>query len=298
MCGIVGMSLRRDVKSRDYNIPKLKNLFTEMLVEAQVRGSAATGIVVTTWEDKKDKPKIYVLRSPTPAKEFVQTDDYKRILDKVDNHCLSLIGHTRAASGSGSPAVDNNNNHPFIHGPIIGVHNGLVVNDAKLWKEYSGYMKPKGKCDSEVIFAAIDTFIRSGQYSNKVEAIRGALAKVDGWYAIAMVDAKEPGKVYIAKDSRSPLTLGWWAYAEVAVFASDWDYVTKAYRRADTVTGTHFPIDRHDFKSNELVVLDSVQTGRPYAEFYVGKHNLNVDEKKLSKIIEENQEAFNTTQGR
>jgi glucosamine--fructose-6-phosphate aminotransferase (isomerizing) len=230
MCGIVGMSFRCAVHSRKHKMGSVKKIFTEMLVSAQARGSAATGVAMMTCAPDAEKTRAWVLRSPLPAKEFVETEDYKKIMEMVDTDCLSIIGHTRAVTGN-AVAEDNKNNHPHVHGGIIGIHNGCITNDDQLWDKFSEHITPKGKCDSEVIVALVNHFVESGIAENTEEAIEMALSESEAWFALAFLDTGSPNKMYLVKDKATPLSLGWWNAPEIGVFASNWDYIEKAYEK-------------------------------------------------------------------
>lgn len=292
MCGIVGISLRKDVQSRTHQINSIKNLFTKMLIRAQERGSAATGICIMTWDKSKEKPQAWVLRSPLPATEFVKTDDYKKILDKVDNNCLSLLGHTRAVSNSKAIAEDNRNNHPHMHGTIIGVHNGHVLNDDELWKKYSRLITPNGKCDSEIIIALINHFINIGKNISTEEAIDKTLKEVNARYALAIIDAKEPHKLHLVRDEHKPLSLGWWSSPEASVFASEWSYIENGYKDASTFNDVNCPILRHVFPSKQIITLDSTAKGKAWSDFYVGYHTLKAVKKDQQKLNDETQKKY------
>jgi len=53
----------------------------------------------------------------------------------------------------GQPSVPANN-HPVRHGPVVGVHNGVIVNDDELLEEHPcARAAPGMRVDSEAIFA-------------------------------------------------------------------------------------------------------------------------------------------------
>ena len=79
MCGIVGMSFRKDVSFRDRQVENLRKMFTEMLVCAQKRGAAATGVAMVGYQGTDERPKVFIARSPLPAEEFVKTNEYKEL---------------------------------------------------------------------------------------------------------------------------------------------------------------------------------------------------------------------------
>ena len=297
MCGIIGMSFRRDDKYREREIAKLGNLFTKALVKAQARGSAATSVTLVSRDNKEDtRPKVLTLRSPVAAEEFVNSDKYKQVISKLNNSSLSIIGHTRAVTGSAT-AKNNYNNHPHIAGPVVGVHNGYVVNDKELWKKYSAfkYMKPRGSCDSEIIFALINHRLQ-GNLKNTDEAIARAIEEIEGWYAIAVVNMKEPEKVFILRDRVAPLDIVWWGYGKTAMFASNYDYIAGPFEETK-LPGT---LRRHVLEPMTIVALDSCVKHCNSQDFHVHSRQLrlNVSDVKQAELINNNKEAYNISQGK
>lgn len=296
MCGIVGMSFRCEVNTRKHNIESIKGVFTEMLVNAQRRGSAATGIAMMTCAPGAEKADAWVLRSPLPASEFVETAEYKEILNKVDTNCLSLIGHTRAVAGNNAVAENNHNNHPHVHGSIIGIHNGRITNDGELWDKYEDHITAKGICDSEVVVALVNHFLTTGKAKTTEAAIEMAIAEADIWYALAFLDMKNPNKLYLVKDKSQPLALGWWATPEIGVFASEWSYITDAYAKHGTVKNS-CQIKQCAVPANQVITLDSTVRSTSWTEFYVGKHTLKT-KKDVDELIAAHADDFQATQGK
>ena len=53
----------------------------------------------------------------------------------------------------GHPTVEQNN-HPIRHGAVVGIHNGIIVNDEEIFARYGfGRAHPEMTVDSEAIFA-------------------------------------------------------------------------------------------------------------------------------------------------
>ena len=113
------------------------------------------------------------------------------------------IGHTRWAT-HGRPSDDNA--HPHKAGSIAVVHNGIIENYLSLKK----VLMEKGhvfnsETDTEVIAHLIDHFLGEGLPFH--EAVRSALGKIKGSYALGVLCEKEPGKLIGARNE-SPLVVG------------------------------------------------------------------------------------------
>jgi len=112
------------------------------------------------------------------------------------------IGHTRWATHGG---VSMRNAHPHSAGKVVLAHNGVIENYASLKRELSS----KGRVfssdtDSEVIAHLID---ENAKAMPLPAAIRGAVARLEGSYALLVMGGDEPGRLYAARRG-SPLVLG------------------------------------------------------------------------------------------
>lgn len=292
MCGIVGMSFKDGFTQRSSDIGTIKEDFTKMLVAAEERGRAATGIVIVSRTHDSAKPKAAVLRAPLPASDFVKTEPYKKLINLVNISTLSIIGHTRAVSSMYASARDNKNNHPHICGSIVGVHNGKVINDESLWKEYAKKITPQGKCDSEVIFSLINSKLNETTSTEK--AIVSALKEIRGWYALALINLKEPGKVFIVKDDETtPLELAWYPYNGVVLFASKAEYIKS------NPGGKNGTLQFKQFSPGRILTLDCSTKDNDYSNFYVKSTKVEpaLTAEQRRRMISDNKEDFDITQG-
>jgi glutamine---fructose-6-phosphate transaminase (isomerizing) len=125
------------------------------------------------------------------------------------------IGHTRWAT-HGKP--NEANAHPHTAGDVAVVHNGIIENyvDLKHALVAQGVVF-SSDTDTEILAHLIDRALRAGA-STLVEAVKTCLAQVRGAYAIAVVSAKHPGEIVVAKND-SPLVLG--AHNGASFAASD-----------------------------------------------------------------------------
>jgi glucosamine--fructose-6-phosphate aminotransferase (isomerizing) len=116
------------------------------------------------------------------------------------------IGHTRWAT-HGKP--DDINAHPHISGNsrLTLVHNGIIENYALLKKalEKEGHQF-NTETDTEVLVHLIEEIQRRDNLPLE-EAVRIALSKVIGAYAIVVIDKNDPTKLVAARKA-SPLVLG------------------------------------------------------------------------------------------
>ena len=181
MCGIIGYIGKRK------SVP----ILLEGLKRLEYRGYDSAGIAVF------DNGGIEVRRCKGKI---------KNLEDSIRNEvfCGSVgIGHTRWAT-HGRPSEKNA--HPHKAGGVAVVHNGIIENYVELKDSLiSEGCKFQSETDTEIISHLIDRFIAAGE--DIESAVRNALKKLKGSYAIAVLYEKEPRKLIAAK-KESPLVIG------------------------------------------------------------------------------------------
>lgn len=113
------------------------------------------------------------------------------------------IGHTRWAT-HGEPSDVNSHPHTNQSGDIAIVHNGIIENYMKLkdWLQKEGYIFVS-ETDTEVVAHLIDYYYRG----DLVEAVRSALDRIEGSYALGVIAKAHPDCMVVARKD-SPLVIG------------------------------------------------------------------------------------------
>ena len=182
MCGIVAAAAHRNI--RDILISGLYTL--------EYRGYDSAGIAL--------QQDGYLARHRAAGK--VKELEALLVSSPVDSHCG--ISHTRWAT-HGIPNEENA--HPHVSGDQLAlVHNGIIENHEELRVElqHSG-SQFKSETDTEVMVHLIAQLMDSGL--DLYSAVRKAVVRLRGAFAIAVVSATEPGVVVCARKG-SPLVLG------------------------------------------------------------------------------------------
>lgn len=182
MCGIVAAASRRDI------VPTL----VEGLRRLEYRGYDSCGVAVL------HEGGLRRARSVARVKELSEQIRKEALTGTTG------IAHTRWAT-HGAPAVCNA--HPHFSGNRIAlVHNGIIENYEELRAELleKGY-EFQSQTDTEVLTHYIHEKVKSA--SSLLDGVMAALPQLRGSYAIAVIDAKEPGHVVVARQG-SPLVLG------------------------------------------------------------------------------------------
>jgi len=115
------------------------------------------------------------------------------------------VGHTRWAT-HGAPMMVNAHPHIDCGGRIAVVHNGVIENYLELKEELiNGGHNFVSRTDTEVIPHLIEEELKGGIDFGK--AFLGALRRLRGSYAVAVVSSADPERIYCARNE-SPLVLG------------------------------------------------------------------------------------------
>ncbi len=141
------------------------------------------------------------------------------------------IAHTRWAT-HGAPTDRNSHPHRDCTGRIAIVHNGIIEN----FRELRGYLKRNGhelvsETDSEVIAHLIEDAWAGPSKGNLVAAVRNAVRRLEGSWALAVVCADAPGEIVCARNG-SPLVVAStdgsaYAASDVTPLASVTSHVTQ-----------------------------------------------------------------------
>src|SRR3954466_1049509 len=180
MCGIAGYSLR--------SASSLERTLAAQALLAAIAERGADAVGYAYRQPGVAYPTI--VKQRTPASELL---DRVTVPREVAPPLVHVRDYTK-----GHPSIAANN-HPVRHGPIVGIHNGIITNDDELLAPHScARAEPRMTVDSEAIFAVA---AHSRNDARALEHLRGAMAT--GW-----LDAREPGVVFVARGSGRPLWIG------------------------------------------------------------------------------------------
>lgn len=113
------------------------------------------------------------------------------------------VGHVRWAT-HGRPSEENA--HPHRAGSVVVVHNGIIENYTELKKDLAAKgCVFRSETDTEVIAHLIDRIAEKGMPLE--DAVREAARHLEGAYAIAVIDERNPDVVVGARKG-SPLVVG------------------------------------------------------------------------------------------
>lgn len=118
------------------------------------------------------------------------------------------IGHTRWAT-HGRPNDSNAHPHTDCSGTLSLVHNGIIENYADLRQELSASGHTfQSETDTEVLVHLVEQAYLGEANHDLVQAVRLALKRVEGTYAIAVVSREQPDLLVGARHNGGPLIVG------------------------------------------------------------------------------------------
>ncbi len=181
MCGIIGYIGTK---------PALPILL-DGLKRLEYRGYDSAGIAVM------QDSALMVIKQPGKISKLAERVKPMQLFGKVG------IGHTRWAT-HGVPNEINAHPHFDCRQRIVVIHNGIIENFMTLKKEliHSGH-RFVSETDTEVLSHLIETFYKD----NLEEAVRHALAEIQGTYGILVLCQDEPDRIIAARKG-SPLLVG------------------------------------------------------------------------------------------
>lgn len=183
MCGIVGYVGERET------VP----ILLDGLQRLEYRGYDSAGLAVIS------RGRLQTRRCEGKLHNLV------KLVQQTPLPAVVGIGHTRWAT-HGRPNEENAHPHTNNRRTLAVVHNGIVENDRPLHKELEarGY-RFLSDTDTEVFAHLIDQYYRGR--TPLETAVRRAVGRVKGTFALAVVSQREPGKLVAARRG-SPLIVG------------------------------------------------------------------------------------------
>src|SRR6201996_7923969 len=183
MCGIVGYIGHREAYP----------IIIKGLHRLEYRGYDSAGVALL---DKE--LKVY--------KKAGKVADLENFVKDINLHANIGMGHTRWAT-HGAPSDRNSHPHSSQDRKLTIIHNGIIENYGPIKETLigKGYIF-KSDTDTEVLINLIDDIKKEAGVDLR-EAVRIALTRVVGAYAIVIMSADEPD-LLIAARKGSPMVIG------------------------------------------------------------------------------------------
>src|SRR6202166_3625678 len=187
MCGIIGYLGDREAAP----------ILMESLKRLEYRGYDSAGVAVLELAKRGEEPHT----SLTKSERKVDTLISKLQANMPTGHLG--IGHTRWAT-HGKPTYINAHPTTDCHGKIFVVHNGIIENFAELKTELQAAGHEfTSDTDTEVV----PHLIEANYKGDFLAAVRAALKRIHGAYALAMCSTDDP-ELLIGARLNAPLVVG------------------------------------------------------------------------------------------
>src|SRR5436305_13560073 len=155
MCGIAG-----------YSLSPAAPIDRTVAARALLAGIAERGADAVGYAYRGETRDVTVHKQRSGASALVEHVE-------VPDSATQLLVHVRDYT-KGHPSLAANN-HPIRHGSVVGIHNGIIVNDDELFaRESIEHAEAEMTVDSEIIFALAAR--ARGRTARALERLVGSMA--------------------------------------------------------------------------------------------------------------------------
>ena len=249
MCGIFGLIISEGFEMSPKELMSIVNRLFKL---SESRGKEASGLAL------RFKESIYVLKEPITSSRLVKTSKYKNLFTQTLKNegyndlrlqaPILVLGHSRLQTNGQSEI--NTNNQPVVKDGAIGIHNGIIVNDDKLWKSFPALNK-KYDVDTEVFLSLLQMFRAKGK--STAEAVQLVFEHIEGSASVAvqfddennLLLATNTGSLYVAMSQNE----------KILVFASE-KYILQQILNNKLLSGIFTGKEITQIKAGQGYLLD------------------------------------------
>jgi glucosamine 6-phosphate synthetase-like amidotransferase/phosphosugar isomerase protein len=179
MCGIAG-----------YSVSPESSVDRTLAAQALLAGIAERGADAVGYAHRGSDGEIAIRKRRSGAAALLEE---LHIPGETSQALVHVRDYTK-----GHPRIEANN-HPIRHGAVVGIHNGIILNDEEIFARY-GFERaePEMTVDSEAIFALAE---HAEGHPEALEELLGAMATA--WF-----DERLPETVFLARAVGRPLWVG------------------------------------------------------------------------------------------
>ena len=154
MCGIAGYSLKPDAR-----------IDRTLAAQALLAGIAERGADAVGYAHRSHGDVVSVHKQRSGASAFLPELT-------VPASSVEVLLHVRDYT-KGHPTIEANN-HPVRHGQVVGVHNGIILNDEEIFERHAFQRhEPSMTVDTEAIFALVKSFGPWGRDARAAPRLHG-----------------------------------------------------------------------------------------------------------------------------
>jgi glucosamine 6-phosphate synthetase-like amidotransferase/phosphosugar isomerase protein len=181
MCGIAG-----------YSLSASSGVERTLAAQALLAGIAERGADAVGYAYRSGERPVQIHKQRSGASALLEQVVLPRTVTETLIHVRDYTkGHPRIEA----------NNHPIRQGAVVGVHNGIIVNDDELME---GLRPPGTRNDDEATVDSRAIFALAETHDGRPEA----LEQLRGSMATAWVDERRRGTLFLARGVGRPLWMG------------------------------------------------------------------------------------------
>ena len=269
MCGIFGLVTSQ---KSDWYPNKINEVTKNLYRLSESRGKEASGFAFFNNET------INVYKQPIPASKLIKSNEFKNIfkddeiIDSASEKSKVFIGHSRLVTNGA--LEKNENNQPVVTSGLVGVHNGIIVNDNELWNKFPEIDR-KYEVDTEIILSLMRYFYQ--QSNSIVTSIRKVYDLIYGAASIALLFedfnnvllASNNGSLYVYNPKNK----------NIIIFASEL-YILKMLLKKSLLNNNTVSDDIFQLKPNQACLIN-------FDNLRLDKFSLNKND-DYPKVIYEN----------
>ena len=210
MCGIFGVVRAADARVTDQQVRKVTD---DLLCFSSARGKESSGVAVY----RADGLSVY--KVPHESTRLVRDRTYRSLL-AAHEPIRALVGHARLVTNGDESNMHNN--QPVIKQGLVGVHNGIIVNDRELWQQHPD-LERSYDVDTEALLALVRTY---GQQMPYPAALARVLREIRGTASVGIL-GDDLTSLLLATNNGSLYTMN---RDGVTIFASERSFLRRLLR--------------------------------------------------------------------
>ena len=274
MCGIFGLSINNK-ENRSLN--KIKDSLFHLASSSESRGKDSSGFA---FFDSANQI-ISVLKSDLPVTELTNQSEFKNLFQNSirsfnRGNLFSFIGHSRLVT-NGTQTLSHNN-QPVVKDGIVSIHNGIIVNDSKIWEKYSN-LERSFLIDTEILNSLIS--LNKKKSLSLPESVINSIEEVQGTVSMAFYSKDSNsvslytnnGSLYFLTDNSSYLAFA----SEKYILNQLINIYPELYDESEILNlepGKGAIFDLENFESNFF----SKESKVGKSKFYSNKQNFKIEE--------------------
>lgn len=292
MCGIFGII----AKEENYSRTELINLLEEVARLSQVRGKDSSGLAYRF----ESTSRIDVLKGPISIDKLFKTREYEQFRTAIMqeekqadiNNVFAALGHARLVTNGSQ--LEDVNNQPVVKDGIVGIHNGIIVNEVDLWNKHK-YLKREYEIDTEVIYSVFRHYLN--ELGNTISAVKQTNDELFGTVSTGFfINDREEFVVYTNNGSLYILTNG----KDLFIYGSENDILKKLIKNNNSLFNQSFVLKQvpanngyllqyKDFKITEFDLTNKKDyniTSASIDKFHIEIANYHPKEKQLHAVVD------------